>query len=364
MLLREITKALNEIAPLALQESYDNAGLITGDPRMEINGAVLCLDSTEKVIDEAISKGVNLVIAHHPIVFAGLKSLTGKNYIERTIIKAIKNDIAIYAAHTNLDNVANGVNNKIADKLGLEERRILAPMGGSLRKLAVFVPNDHVQAVQDAIFEAGGGAIGDYSECSFNLKGTGTFKPGNGTDPFVGEKGQRHQEQETKVEVEFDRWKQSAIISAMKKAHPYEEVAYDIYEMKNSNPQVGAGMVGELKEPMEFSSFLKYLKNSMGVSVIRHTHPVSETIKKVAVCGGSGSFLLPAAVGAGADIFITGDFKYHQFFDADGKIVIADIGHYESEQFTIELFGDLLKEKFPTFALHFTDVNTNPINYF
>jgi len=364
MLLREITKALNEIAPLALQENYDNAGLITGDPNMEVKGALLCLDSTEEVIDEAISKGINLVIAHHPIVFAGLKSLTGKNYIERTIIKAIKNDIAIYAAHTNLDNVAHGVNNKIADKLGLKERRILQPMGGSLRKLAVFVPNDHVEAVQAAIFAAGGGAIGDYSECSFNLKGTGTFKAGGDTDPFVGEKGKRHEEEETRVEVEFDKWKQSAIISAMKEAHPYEEVAYDIYEMKNSNPQLGAGMVGDLKDPMGFEQFLEHLKTTMNVSVIRHTHPVSKKIQKVAVCGGSGSFLLSAAVAEKADVFVTGDFKYHQFFDADGKIVIADIGHYESEQFTIELFGDLLKEKFPTFALHFTDVNTNPINYF
>ena len=364
MLLKEITDALNEIAPLSLQESYDNAGLITGDPQMKVTGALLCLDSTEEVIDEAISKNVNLVIAHHPIVFAGLKSLTGKNYIERTIIKAIKNDIAIYAAHTNLDNVSHGVNNKIAERLGLEERRILQPSGGTLRKLVVFVPNDHVKAVQDAIFSAGGGAIGDYSECSFNLKGTGTFKAGDETDPFVGEKGERHHENETRIEIEYDKWKEGAILAAMRRAHPYEEVAYDIYEMKNSNPQIGSGMIGKLADPIGWQDFLQFLKSKMNVSVVRHTNPTTEEIEKVAVCGGAGSFLLPTAIAAGADVFITGDFKYHQFFDADGRIMIADIGHYESEQFTIALFGELLKEKFPTFALHFTDVNTNPINYF
>lgn len=364
MQLKEITRALNEIAPLALQESYDNAGLITGDTEMTISGALLCLDSTEQVIDDAIAKGVNLVIAHHPIVFGGLKSLTGKNYIERTVIKAIKNDIAIYAAHTNLDNVKHGVNARIADRLALKNRSILQPAAATLRKLAVFVPNEHVGKVQDALFSAGAGSIGDYTECSFNLEGTGTFKAGGEADPFVGEKGKRHFENETRIEVEFDSWKQSQVVAAMIGAHPYEEVAYDIYELKNSNPEIGAGMVGDLDKPMTNDDFLNFLKEKMHVSVVRHTTPVKDKIERVALCGGAGSFLLSKSKAAGADVFITGDFKYHQFFDADNQIMIADIGHYESEQFTIQLLGDLLKEKFPTFALHFTDVNTNPIKYF
>jgi hypothetical protein len=235
---------------------------------------------------------------------------------------------------------------------------------GSLRKLAVFVPNDHVEQVQNAVFKAGGGTIGDYSECSFNLQGTGTFKAGEGSDPFVGDKGKRHKEAETRVEVEFEKSKQSQILAAMQKAHPYEEVAYDIYELQNTNPQIGAGMVGRTTQHYSWKEFLELVKANMNVEVVRHTKPAGEIIEKVAVCGGSGSFLLPQAIAAGADVFITGDFKYHQFFDAEDKIMIADIGHYESEQFTIELLGELLKQKFPTFALHFTDVNTNPINYF
>ncbi len=363
MQLKEIIQFLEEKAPLSLQESYDNSGLICGHPLMEIKGAIICLDSTEKVIDEAIRHGYNLVIAHHPIVFSGLKKLNGKNYIERTIIKAIKNDIAIYAIHTNLDNVIHGVNAKIAEKLGLLNCRILSPMKNKLLKLSTYVPEKEAESVKEALFNAGAGHIGNYSECSFSTNGEGTFKGGDNSNPVYGEKNIRFKGTEIKVEVILEKHKQSNVFQALKEAHPYEEVAYEIIELANSWQESGAGLIGELPEETDTLKFLKSLKTKIKTECIRYTHPAFKAAKKIAICGGAGSFLLEDAKRAGADIFITGDFKYHQFFDADETITIADIGHYESEQHTIELLGDWLSEKFPTFALRLTEINTNPINY-
>ena len=363
MQLKDIIQFLEEKAHPSLQESYDNSGLICGHPSMEITGAIICLDSTEEIIDEAIRHGLNLVIAHHPIVFSGLKKLNGKNYIERTIIKAIKNDIAIYAIHTNLDNIIHGVNAKIAEKIGLINCRILSPMKNKLLKLSTYVPHEHAEKVKEALFNAGAGHIGNYSECSFSTQGEGTFKGGDGSNPVYGEKNIRLKAQETKIEVILESHKQHQVFRALQEAHPYEEVAYEIISLVNNFQETGAGMIGELAEEIDVQDFLKSLKTKMKTDCIRHTKLSSQGIKKVALCGGAGSFLLEDAKRAGADIFITGDFKYHQFFDADGSLVIADIGHYESEQFTIELLGDWLSEKFPTFALRLTENNTNPINY-
>jgi dinuclear metal center YbgI/SA1388 family protein len=363
MQLKDIIQFLEEKAHPSLQESYDNSGLICGHPSMEITGAIICLDSTEEIIDEAIRHGYNLVIAHHPIVFSGLKKLNGKNYIERTIIKAIKNDIAIYAIHTNLDNIIHGVNAKIAEKIGLINCRILSPMKNKLLKLSTYVPHEHAEKVKEALFNAGAGHIGNYSECSFSTQGEGTFKGGDGSNPVYGEKNIRFKAQETKIEVILESHKQHQVLRALQEAHPYEEVAYEIISLVNNFQDTGAGMIGELIEEIDVQDFLKSLKTKMKTDCIRHTKLSSQSIKKVALCGGAGSFLLEDAKRAGADIFITSDFKYHQFFDADGSLVIADIGHYESEQFTIELLGDWLSEKFPTFALRLTENNTNPINY-
>ena len=363
MKLREITNYLESFAPLAYQESYDNSGLICGHHDMEITGAVICLDSTEAVIEEAIANKCNLVIAHHPIVFSGIKKFNGKNYVERVIIKAIQNNIAIYAAHTNLDNVAKGVNSKIAEKIGLTNCKILAPMYNTLKKLTTFCPDDQAAALRAALFAAGGGAIGNYNECSFNTSGLGTFKAGENTNPFVGEKGKQHEEKETKIELIYPGYLESRLLKALFTAHPYEEVAYDILALDNANNSIGAGMVGELAEEMEETTFLKNLKQTMKTDMVRYTALKGKKIKTVAVCGGSGSFLLKNAIAAGADVFVTGDFKYHQFFDAENQIVIADIGHYETEQFTMELFYDILSEKFSTFAIHLSKINTNPINY-
>ncbi len=364
MKIAEVINVLEQFAPPAYQESYDNAGLLTGNSEWECMGIICTLDATEAVMEEALQKNCNLIIAHHPIIFRGLKKITGKNYAEKAIIKAIKNDIAIYAIHTNLDNVIKGVNDRIADKLGLGNRKILTPKAGELMKLFTFVPVEYAENVRSAIFNAGCGQIGNYSECSFNTQGTGTFKGGEGSDPFIGSIGQRHEENEIKIEAIFPAYLGGNIVAALIKAHPYEEVAYDIIPLSNEYLQVGSGLTGDLADSLNEEQLLQKLKINFGLSVIRHTKRLGKPIKKVAVCGGAGSFLIERAIAAGADFYITSDIKYHEFFDADDRIVIADIGHWESEQFTIDLLFDLLRLKFPNFAVLKTEIRTNPVWYF
>lgn len=360
----EIINYLESIAPPSLQEGYDNAGLITGNGKWDCTGIMCTLDVTEEVVREAIEKKCNLVIAHHPIIFRGLKRINGSNYVERTIISAIKYDLAIYAIHTNLDNVIGGVSGRMATLLGLREVKVLAPRANTLRKLFTFVPATHAPAVRDAIFKAGGGMIGKYDECSFNTAGEGTFRAGEGADPFVGKIGDRHTEPEMRIEVVFPAHRQGAILRAMVEAHPYEEVAYDVVDLVNAHPGIGSGVVGELPSPMKARDFLGLLKTAFGIALIRHTEIVKDEVSRIAVCGGAGSFLIPNALKAGVDVYVTGDMKYHEFFDADGRMVIADIGHFESEQFTIDLLQEVLEQKFTTFAVLKTSVKTNPVRYF
>ncbi len=364
MKIKDIVHHINEFAPPALQESYDNAGLIIGNNEDEANSVLITLDITEEVINEAIKNKDGLIIAHHPIIFSGIKKLNGNNYVERCIIKAIQNNIAIYAAHTNIDAIEQGVNHKICEKLGVTGLRILKGKNDLLYKLVTFIPIDYLKKVSDAIFSAGGGKIGNYDSCSFNLEGTGTFKAGEDTHPFVGEKGNIHEEKEVRFETVLPLYLEKKVVSAMLEAHPYEEVAYDLYPLKNSLNTVGSGMIGELKTPVMEKDFLDTIKKTFKCKCIRHTKLRNKKIKTVAVCGGSGSFLLSDAIKQQADIFISADFKYHQFFDAEGKIVIADIGHFESEQFTTEIFYDVLTKKITNFAIHFSEVNTNPLNYY
>jgi dinuclear metal center YbgI/SA1388 family protein len=361
--IKQVIQYLEQLAPPVYQESYDNCGLLTGSADWELTKILVTLDCTEVVVDEAIAKGCNLIVAHHPIIFGGLKKLNGKNYVERTVIKAIKNDVAIYAIHTNLDNVQHGVNAKICEKLGLTNTKILVPKTNTLKKVSVFVPQTHLQVVQEAMFSAGAGNIGNYSECSFYSTGMGTFKGNEQSNAFVGESGKQHQEPEYKLEVLVDDAQLTQVITAMIAAHPYEEVAYDVYAILNTNVTIGSGMIGELPEALTVEAFLKHLKGAMNLQVIRFT-PFNKTVKRVAVCGGSGSFLLKNAIGAQADAFVTGDFKYHEFFDAENRLMIADIGHYESEIFTINLLADEILKKFPTFAVILSEINTNPINYY
>jgi len=363
MKIKEITTYLESIAPLSLQEDYDNSGLIVGEPDAEVKAALISLDCTEEVIDEAISSGCNLVISHHPIVFKGLKKFNKKNYVERAVMKAIKHDIALYAIHTNLDHIEGGVNAKICEKLNLQHIQVLSPKKNILKKLVTFVPLCHVERVRTAILEAGAGHIGNYSDCSFNISGTGTFKAGDQANPFVGNINELHQEEEVRIETIYPEYLERKVLVALLEAHPYEEVAYDLYPLSNSFYQAGAGMIGTLETPMEELEFLQLTKSALRAKVIRHTALRGKQVRRVAVCGGSGSFLLPAAIAAGADVFVTADFKYHEFFDAEGKIVISDLGHFESEQFTQELLFDVIKKKFPNFAIHLTSIDTNPINY-
>ncbi len=364
MKIQDIIEVLEAKAPPALQESYDNAGLLTGQAGWPCTGILCTLDATEEVILEAKSRKCNLVVAHHPIIFSGLKKINGRNYVERTIISAIKNDIAIYAVHTNLDNVIDGVNNRIADRIGLENRQVLSPKPGQLLKLYTFVPVQQADEVRNALFAAGAGQIGEYSETSFAVDGTGTFRGSEHTHPFVGEPGKRHEEKEVKIEVILPAHLQSAVRKALLAAHPYEEVAYDFIALSNDNQSIGSGLTGELPEAMEETGFLRMLKTSFELAVIRHTPLLGKKIKKVAVCGGSGSFLTGKALAAGVDAYISADIKYHEFFDADGRLVLADIGHWESEQYTTDLLLELLQAKFPTFAVLKSGVKTNPVNYF
>jgi dinuclear metal center YbgI/SA1388 family protein len=363
MTIKNVTNHLEAFAPLSLQESYDNSGLLVGDASSKINGILICLDSTEAIIDEAISANCNLIIAHHPIVFSGLKKLNGKNYIEKVIIKAIRNNIAIYAIHTNLDNVHNGVNAKIAEKLGLINCRVLAPKNNLLKKLVTFAPKERADTIREALFNAGAGNIGNYSHCSYSIEGTGTFLAKENTNPYIGKIGELHIEKEERIEVVFSSFQQNQIITALLQSHPYEEVAYDIYTIDNSHPLIGSGIIGELPAEKSEKEVLSDIKSSLQTDCIRHTNLIGNQVKYIAICGGSGSFLLPNAIQQGAQILVTADFKYHQFFDADDKIIIADVGHYESEQFTKELIHEILIKKFTTFAIHLSKINTNPINY-
>jgi dinuclear metal center YbgI/SA1388 family protein len=364
MRIAEIIHLLETVAPLSFQEDYDNAGLLTGNVDWDCSGAIVSLDATEAVVKEAIDKNCNLIIAHHPIVFRGLKKITGKSYVERTVIAAIKHDIAIYAIHTNLDNVKQGVNKKIAEALRLQDLQVLQPRESLLKKLVTFAPVDKAENIRRALFDAGAGSLGKYTECSFNSEGTGMFKPGEGADPYVGETGKRHEEKELKIEVIFPAYLQQQVIAAMIAAHPYEEVAYDILSLGNYLSDVGSGMTGVLPAPVTEAELLRDIQSAFGLKVIRHTPFTGKKVKKIAVCGGAGIFLLPAALSSQADVFLTSDIKYHEFFDADGRILLADIGHYESEQFTIDLLFDILRQNFPNFAVLKTGINTNPVNYF
>ena len=363
ILIKDVIACIENFAPPALQESYDNSGVQCGDVTVTATGALLCLDITNDVIKEAISKKCNLIIAHHPLIFSPLKKLTGANYVEQLIIKAIKNDITLYACHTNADNVLTGVNHKMAQKIGLINTQILQPKRGLLKKLITFCPDKNAEAVREALFNAGCGQIGNYTDCSFTTNGNGTFKGNENSNPFVGEKNKLHTENEVRIETIFESYKEKQIIEALLKAHPYEEVAYDIYSLDNKHPQIGSGMVGDLPTEMDEKAFLLQIKDIFDAKSIRFTSFLNKKIKKVALCGGSGSFLVKDAISAKADVFITGDFKYHQFFDAENKLLIADIGHYETEQFTPEIFYEVISKKMPTFAAYLSNLNTNPINY-
>jgi len=371
MKVSDVMRVMDEIAPLSYSEDFDNTGLLVGDAQATVKGILVTLDTLESVVDEAISKDCNLIVSFHPIIFSGLKKITGKSYVERVVEKAIKNDIAIYAIHTALDNDWNGVNAMICEKLGLKKNSILLPQKGTIQKLVTFVPKKEADALRSALFAAGAGDIGNYSNCSFNTEGKGSFNPNEDANPTLGRRGDTHFEDEIRIEVTFQKHKRSGILKALFENHSYEEVAYEVTTLDNTNQHIGMGMVGSLEEPMSESDFLRFLKENMKTDCIRHSRLLGRSVEKVAVLGGSGSFAIDAAIAAGADVFVTADMKYHDFFRAENRILLADIGHYESEQFTKELIVRALSKKITNFApalpesrLIPSEINSNPITYF
>ncbi|HET8753089.1 MAG TPA: Nif3-like dinuclear metal center hexameric protein [Salinimicrobium sp.] len=364
MLIQEIVSSLEKFAPLHYAEDFDNVGLLTGSLKWEATGILVTLDTLEEVVDEAIEKDCNLIVSFHPIIFSGLKKLTGENYIEKAILKAIKNDVAIYAIHTALDNHFQGVNDVISEKLNLKNRKILIPKSGTIKKLISFVPNQNAIVLRNALFDAGAGNIGNYENCSFSTEGTGSFKGNEQSNPKVGEKGKLHLENEVQIGVTFAKHLESKILKALFENHPYEEVAYEVTTLENQNQKIGMGMIGELELVMKEKDFLEFVQKKFQTGCIRHSAFLGKPIKKVAVLGGSGSFAIENAKRAGADVFLTSDLKYHDFYKAEEKLVLADIGHYESERYTKNLLHTYLTKNFPNFAVVLSNTNTNPIKYF
>jgi dinuclear metal center YbgI/SA1388 family protein len=364
MKLKELCSFLDSAIPLPFQEGYDNSGLQIGLPEKEISSALITLDVTEAVLEEAGHNGCDIIISHHPVIFSGIKKIIGVSFSERILLKAIKQEIAIYSAHTNLDVISNGVSRKMAEKLNLQDIKVLMPLKNRLLKLVTYVPESHLEKVRDAVFAAGAGVLGNYDNCGFITPGTGSFRGNESTNPFVGEKGKIHFEKEFRFETVLFSHLKSNVINAMLKAHPYEEVAYDIYSLENENINIGMGCSGKLSEPMADKDFLKLISSVFSANGIRFSSSKRNKIVRVAVCGGSGAALLTDAIDSGADAFVTADIRYHSYFEAGEKILIADIGHYESEKFSVEILYDLIIKKFPKFALRFSEVNTNPINYF
>ena len=364
MKLKEILFELEKTFAIPQAEDFDNVGLLCGNLNREISGILICHDALEEVVEEAIAKNMNLIVCFHPIIFSGLKSLTGKNYVERAVLKAIENKIAIYAVHTAFDNDYFGVNYRICEVLGLKNQQILIPKKNNLKQLVVYVPSGHSENVKQAVFEAGGGNVGFYDECSFSVSGNGTFRPLPGSDPFEGQQCVRENTNEQMLYFIFENYKENRILSAMKKAHPYEEVAYQVYQLLNENNYAGLGRFGDLEIEMEEKEFLHFVKEKFRLKIIRHSKCTGKKIKKVGVLGGSGAEGIKEAIQSGCDAYLTGDIKYHEFFQGENRILICDVGHFESEQFVTQQIFHILSEKFPKFAVSKSEINTNPVNYF
>jgi dinuclear metal center YbgI/SA1388 family protein len=364
MKLKELTSYLDSVVPLSFQEGYDNSGLQVGLPDKEIKSALVTLDVTEEIIDEALKAGCDIIVSHHPVIFQGIKRLSGRSSSERILLKAIKEDIAIYSAHTNLDVVSEGVSRRMAEKMKLNNIKVLAPLKGKLIKLVTFIPESSLDKVRDAVFSAGAGVIGNYDSCGFTVSGTGSFRGNENTNPYVGEKGKMHLEKEVRFETILFTHLKDQVLKALLDAHPYEEVAYDLYPLENTNADAGLGCTGELIVPLGMDDFLKVVSDVFDARGIRYSGLISKKIRKVALCGGSGGSLLKDVECSGADAYVTADIKYHSFFEAGDKMLIVDIGHYESEKFSMEILSELIIKKFPKFAVRFSEINTNPIKYF
>ena len=363
MIVQDIISQIEELCPLAYAEDFDNVGLLVGSTKQEVSGVLISLDTLENVVNEAIEKKCNMIVSFHPIIFSGLKKITGRTYVERVVLKAIKHDIAIYAMHTALDNSWNGVSDRICDELGLIEKSILIPQKGTIKKLVTFVPKKNAEILRNALFSVGAGSIGNYENCSFNIEGLGSFQGNEASNPIIGTKGKTHFEEEIQLGITFAKHLEGKIIRTLHENHPYEEVAYEITTLENTNQHIGMGMLGTFEKPMHEKDFMTLLKTKMNVPVVRHSALLGKKIQKVAVLGGSGSFAIEQAKRAGADAYVTADLKYHDFYKAESDLILADIGHYESEQYTKNLLFEYLTKKIPNFAIILSAENTNPIKY-
>ena len=364
MTIKEITNLLEQWAPLSQAEDFDNVGLLVGDSSQEVTNILVTHDALEHIVDEAVAKNCNLIVCFHPIIFSGLKRLNGNNYVERAVIKAIQNNVGIYAIHTALDNMPKGVSYGMAQALNLQDNEILIPKKDSIYKLVTYVPHAFAKALKESLFAAGAGHIGDYDQCSFSTEGEGTFRPGENSSPFAGEKGKQHQEAETQLHFTFEKQHKSNILRALLETHPYEEVSYEITALENANQHIGMGMIGTLEKSLSESDFLSLIKKTFKTGGIRHSALLNKSIQKVAVLGGSGAFAIDAAITQGADAYVTADLKYHDYYKAENQILLADVGHYESERFTKTIIANYLTEKIRSFAVLLSEENTNPINYF
>lgn len=358
--IKDIIKMIEFHAPSYLQEDYDNSGIIIGNIENDVSSVLICLDINEKVIDYAIEKRIDLIISHHPVIFRPLKKINGYSLTETLVLKAIRNDINIYSAHTNIDNSAI-LREKIAQILEIKKYKPLVPYESLYSKLVWFTPSSETARVKSAVFAAGAGHIGNYDSCSYNVDGYGTFRALEGACPFVGEIGQVHQENEVRTEVIFPKFLKNQIIEALDESHPYEEVAYDIYSIDNKLNEFGYGLIGNLDVEINLYEYLLKIKNTLCIQIIRHNaENIHKKIKTIAYCGGSGASFINNAINQKADLIITSDIKYHEFFDFKEMIAIADIGHYESEKMIIDIFFDILKNN-NTFAVQKIDFETNPI---
>lgn len=364
MKIKDILPILEEMAPLGTAEDFDNVGLLVGDAQWEATGILVCHDALEEVIQEAVDNNCNLVVCFHPILFSGLKKITGKNYVERAVIKAIKNDVAIYAMHTALDNDPNGVNKIFCNALGLEDTQILVPKENAIKKITTYTTPENAPILRTALFEAGAGSIGNYDQCSYSSVGTGTYRGNEHSNPVIGEKHQLHTAEEIKIELTYPKHREAAIMTALFKNHVYEEVAYELTALTNKNQNMGLGMIGTLKNELDETAFLQLVKDKMDCGGIRHSGLLNKKIKRVAVLGGSGSYAIKHAINSGADAYLTADLKYHQFYEAEKKLLLCDIGHFESERYTKNYIFDYITKKLRNFAIILSQENTNPVKYF
>jgi dinuclear metal center YbgI/SA1388 family protein len=363
MKIKDIINHLELLAPPHYQEEFDNTGLLTGDTKTNVTGVLITLDCLENVVDEAIEKKCNLIVSFHPIIFTGLKHLQPLDYVRRAVVKAIKNDIAIYAIHTALDVAHGGVSYRMAQEMGLENVTTLIPKKQIIKKIITYVPITDVEKVKEALFTAGAGNLGNYSECSFTITGQGTFKGDENSNPVIGEQLKRETLEEKQLSMSFLPHLEKAVVAALMHSHPYEEVSYELSTLENAYQNIGMGVIGSFSMPLDQADFLIKTKSVFKTNMVKHSLSQKQKIKKVALLGGSGAFAIKNALQAGADAYITADLKYHDFFQAK-DLLLCDVGHYESEQFTKNLLHEYLTKKFSNFAILCAQAQTNPVNYF